>query len=217
MNYRIVCCLVLSSAVAIGGCASTGIAIKESLGYPKREQLVDQVQQARDENEEAKEQFASALEEFLSLPRVDGGELEAKYKQLRDELGECEDRAEAVRDEIKDVQRVGTALFKEWEAELDRYTSDSMRRTSEDQLLRTRQRYNQLLAAMNRAAEKMDPVLDAFRDQVLFLKHNLNARAIASLEENMSALQDEIAVLIADMERSIAEANAFIEEMESGG
>jgi len=217
MNYRIAACFVLSCMMALPGCSGTTIALKESMGYAKREQLVDEVQEARDEQEKAKEQFASALDEFLSLPGVDGGELEDKYEQLRDALDDSEDRADDVRDEIEDVERVGRALFEEWEDELDQYTSDTLRRSSEDQMRRTRRRYDQLLTAMNRAAEKMDPVLDAFRNQVLFLKHNLNARAIASLEQNLAALQDEIAVLIADMERAIAEANAFIEEMESGG
>jgi Skp family chaperone for outer membrane proteins len=217
MESHVTTCFAFAAMIALSGCAGTGIAIKESMGYAKREQLVDEVQEARDEQQEAKEQFASALDEFLSLPGVDGGELEAKYEQLRDAFEDSEDRADDVRDEIRDVERVGEALFEEWEEEIDEYTSDTLRRSSEDQLRRTRMRYNQLVSAMNRAAEKMDPVIDAFRDQVLFLKHNLNARAIASLEQNLASLESEIAVLIADMERSIAEANAFIEEMEAGG
>ena len=208
---------IMVTTAGFAGCASTGIAIKEKLGYAKREQLVDRVQEARDEQEEAKQQFASALEEFLSLPGVDGGELEAKYEQLRDELDDSEDRAEAVRDRVRDVERVGTALFKEWEKELDQYSSDSLRRSSERQLRSTRERYDQMLGAMQQAAAKMEPVLTAFRDQVLYLKHNLNARAIASLEQNMADLEQEIAVLIADMEASIAEANAFIDEMGAAG
>jgi hypothetical protein len=53
-------------------------------------------------------------------------------------------------------------------------------------------------------------VLAGFRDQVLFLKHNLNAKAIASLQSNVLAIEDDIAVLIRDMEASIKEADEFI-------
>ena len=63
------------------------------------------------------------------------------------------------------------------------------------------------------SAAQVSAVLAAFGDQVLFLKHNLNARAIASLDSTLGELEDEIAVLIGDMEASIAEANAFIDEM----
>ena len=191
------------------------MAIKEQFGYAKREQLVDGVQKARDAQEDAKEQFASALEEFIAVTRVDGGELEATYKRLQRELERSEDRAETVRDRITSVERVGGALFREWEQELSEYSSESLRASSREQLEATRQRYDELLAAMHRAESKMEPVLVAFNDQVLFLKHNLNARAIASLESTVGELEQEIGVLIRDMEASIAEANSFIDSMGS--
>jgi len=196
-----------------GGCASTRIAIAEKFGYAKREQLVDRVEEARDEQEEAKEQFASALEEFLALTEVDGGDLEETYDRLDKELKRSEDQADDVRSRIRDVERVADALFEEWEQELDEYANPDLRRTSAEQLSTTKARYGELLGVMKQAEAKMDPVLAAFNDQVLFLKHNLNARAIASLEGNFAALESEIAALISDMEASINEANSFIEEM----
>ena len=67
---------------------------------------------------------------------------------------------------------------------------------------------------MKDAASKMDPVLAAFKDQSLFLKHNLNARAIASLETDLAKVKTEVAELIQEMEASIAEANAFIDSLQ---
>lgn len=208
---------VLSLAITVGmlaaGCASTGIAIKEQFGYAKREQLVDRVQDARDGQEEAKEQFASALEEFLAVTEVDGGELEKQYNRLRKDFERCEDQADDVRDRIRSVERVADALFKEWQRELDQYSSENLRRASEQQLLDTQRQYDRLIGAMRSAEDSMAPVLSAFGDQVLFLKHNLNARAIASLQDNVFELQTDVSRLIEEMEASIAEANTFIEEM----
>jgi hypothetical protein len=48
------------------------------------------------------------------------------------------------------------------------------------------------------------------RDHVLYLKHNLNAQAIASLKGEAANIQDEIARLIKDMNASIAQADEFI-------
>lgn len=206
--------LVVGSS--LGGCSSTGIAIRESLGTPKREQLVDRVEETREAQEDAKTQFASTLEELQALSGFDGGELEAAYKRLDGRLGRAENRAERVRDKIRSVDRVATALFNEWEDELDQYETESLRNASARQLDETKQRFGDLLFAMRKAESKMAPVLAAFGDQVLFLKHNLNARAIASLDSTLGELEDEIAVLIGDMEASIAEANAFIDEMGGG-
>lgn len=195
------------------GCSSTGIAVRERLGTPKREQLVDRVDETRDAQESAKEQFATTLDELKALSGYDGGELEKAYKRLSSQLDRAQDRAERVSDKIKSVDRVATALFNEWEDELNEYTTDALRNASSRQLDETKQRFGDVLYSMRRAESKMAPVLDAFNDQVLFLKHNLNARAIASLDSTLLELENEIGVLIADMEASIAEANAFIDEM----
>ena len=77
----------------------------------------------------------------------------------------------------------------------------------------TKGQYEQLLRAMKAAESKMKPVLAAFKDQELFLKHNLNAQAIASLSGTAAQIQSDVTNLIRDMEVSIAEANKFIEQM----
>ncbi|MEM9082110.1 MAG: DUF2959 domain-containing protein [Planctomycetota bacterium] len=211
------CVLAFPVVVSAVGCASAKIAISERFGYAKREQLVDTVQEARDEQEEAKEQFDSALEAFAAVTQFDGGNLESLYSKLNRELKRSESRASDVYGRIDAVKAVGESLFREWEKELDQYASADLRAASEQSFRKTRLRYNELVAAMERAASKMQPVLTAFKDQVLFLKHNLNARAIASLETSLDSLSSDVEALIAEMEASIAEANAFIAEMDANG
>lgn len=194
-------------------CSSTRIALAEQFGYAKREQLVSRVEEARDDQQEAKQQFESALAEFIAVTGATDAELEGKYNKLKKELERSDSKAKSVRDRIQSVENVGEALFKEWRAELKQYQNDTLRAQSEQQLTATRDKYDRLVAAMKTAASKMDPVLAAFSDQVLFLKHNLNARAIAALQGNVTQLQGEIGVLVAEMEASIAEANRFIEGM----
>ncbi len=186
----------------------------ESFGYQKREILVDRVEDTRESQEEAKEQFQTALERFSELTNFDGGDLEKLYNRLEKEFERSEKRAEDVRDHIDDVEDVAQAMFREWEQELEQYSDANLRRASEEQLETTRAEYDQLLRAMRRAEDKMDPVLDTFRDQVLFLKHNLNARAISSLENTVAGLETDVGALIADMEASIDEASRFIDGMQ---
>ncbi|MCA9272700.1 MAG: DUF2959 domain-containing protein [Phycisphaerales bacterium] len=198
------------------GCAKTKIWVNEKLGYEKREQLVGSVEKARDQQEKAKVAFASALEEFLAITEGDEttADLEKKYKKIESAYENSVSRAEAVHGRISTVESVAKALFKEWEKELGEYSSDSLRDASQAQLDATRERYTTLIGAMKDAASKMDPVLAAFKDQTLFLKHNLNARAIASLETDLAKVKTEVAELIEEMEASIAEANAFIDALQ---
>jgi len=205
--------LLIFIVLSLTGCQSVYYKTMETFGYHKREMLVDRVEDARDAQEEAKQQFASALEEFSSVINFQGGELEEQYKKLSAEQEQSESKAKAVRKRISDVENVAKALFDEWKSELDKYTNQKLRSSSEQKLEETRSRYTQLINAMKRAESKIEPVLSAFRDQVLFLKHNLNAQAIASLHDELASVEQEIASLIKEMEASIAEADSFIQAM----
>ncbi len=198
------------------GCQKAYYGTMEKFGVHKRDILVDRVEDARDSQTEAKDQFQDALERFSSLVNFQGGDLEAKYIELKSVLDKSESKADAVRQRIAAVEDVAEALFEEWESELKLYSSDNLRRSSEQKLTRTRQSYAKLIAAMKRAESKIDPVLVPLRDQVLFLKHNLNARAIASLQEEFVSIEGDIAALIQEMEAAIAEADSFIGELEKG-
>jgi hypothetical protein len=185
----------------------------EKFGVHKREILVDRVEEARDSQEAAKQQFASALEEFSAVLDFTGGDLEAQYAKLDREYRRSKDKAEAVSDRIAAVERVAKALFKEWAEELEQYGNPNLRAASEDKLRQTQAGYEQLIAAMKRAERRIQPVLTALHDQVLFLKHNLNAQAVGSLRAELAVVEADVARLIREMESSISEANEFIQRM----
>ena len=205
--------LLLSVLFLMAGCSSAYYSAMEKVGVHKRDILVDRVEKARDSQEETKEQFASALERFSAVVNFEGGDLEDKYQELNTVFEESEEQAEEVRERIDAVEDVAEALFEEWEEELEQYSSASLRRSSERKLQQTRNHYRQLAAAMQRAEAKIDPVLDVLRDHVLFLKHNLNARAIASLQSELVTIRTDVNRLIKEMEASIKEADAFIDAL----
>ena len=207
--YSALICFLL----VLSGCQTAYYNTMESFGVHKRDILKDNVEEARDSQAEAKEQFQTALEKFTEVTGFRGGDLELKYKEMKRELERCEDKAEKVRTRINNVEDVADALFIEWENELEQYSSRKLRRSSEKKLYETRRQYEKLDAAMRRAEEKMDPVLVVFQDQVLYLKHNLNAKAIASLQDELAAVEEDVAMLVKDMEASIAEADSFIKTM----
>jgi hypothetical protein len=212
MNFRV---LAVGLAVCLAGCSSTYYNTMEKLGFAKRDILVDRVEETREAQAEAKQQFASALQRFIAVTGADGGDLQRKYDDLNREFERSESRAKEVRERIAAVQDVAEELFREWKAELGQYTNASLRSDSQRQLDSTRRQYDDLMRLMRRAADRMDPVLGLFRDQVLFIKHNLNARALASLDTSRRTLETDISRLISDMEASIREAENFIRSLRS--
>ena len=207
--------LVLSLLLVLAGCKSANYAFWKKLGYEKRDILVDRVEEAKKSQETAKEQFKTTLQRFQDLTNFQGGDLEAKYKKLDSEYMRCSDRAADVSQRIRDIDSVAQDLFKEWKSELAEYQNPALRRTSEQKLNDSHARYDQLLAAMKKSEAKMQPVLQAFHDQVLFLKHNLNAAAISSLQTTAAGIDADVQALIKDMEASINEANQFISQMKT--
>src|SRR5690554_2833013 len=186
----------LFAALVLTGCSTVYYNTMEKLGFEKRDILVDRVENARDAQTDAQETFRSSLERFQSVVAIPDTELKAKYEEVRDRIDSVED--------------VAGALFAEWEDELDLYESASLRRSSEQQLQETRNQYGQLINRMHQAESRMDPVLQAFEDQVLYLKHNLNAQAIGALETELGKIRSDVDSLIRNMEASIAESEAFI-------
>jgi ElaB/YqjD/DUF883 family membrane-anchored ribosome-binding protein len=205
---------VLSLALGLTACDTAYIATMEKMGYAKRDILSSRVKSARNAQEDAKKEIQSALEQFGKVVGYQGGDLEATYKKLNSELESSEDSAETVRKRIKDVESVADSLFAEWKTELGQYSSADLRRKSEEKLTQTKSRYNEMLGAMKKAEQRIDPVLKPLRDQVLYLKHNLNARALAAIKGELVKVDAQVDQLVKDMNKSIAEADKFIQSME---
>ncbi|MEZ5979086.1 MAG: DUF2959 domain-containing protein [Planctomycetota bacterium] len=206
--------VLLALAVApLTGCSTPYYWTMEQFGVHKRDILVDRVEEARDAQDAAKEQFVSALDAFKAVHAFDGGDLEKLYTKLQKEYDRSEDRAAAVTDRIDSVETVSGDLFAEWRGEIGEMHDAKLRAQSEDLLHRTEERYAVLVGAMHKAEASMQPVLTSFKDHVLALKHNLNAQAVASLSGELASIESEIGALVADMEASIAEADAFLETL----
>lgn len=207
--------LPLLCLLALTACSSAYYGTMERLGVPKRDILVSRIGEAQTAQEEGQQQFKDALEQFRSVVEFDGGELQQVYNQLESEFENSERAAQRIRDRIAAVEDVAEALFDEWQGELDLYSNPALRNDSERQLQATRDRYGRLMQAMNRAESTLDPVLDNLRDNVLYLKHNLNARAISSLRGELDTINTDVDNLINAMQAAIAESDRFIAEMQS--
>ncbi|MCF7966455.1 MAG: DUF2959 domain-containing protein [Methylobacter tundripaludum] len=183
---------------------------KESIGEHKRDIVVAHVEQACVGLRETKNEFEDALERFKTLVCVNETALDHKYNLLNRQYQFCCAKSEAVSNRIRAIEQVSEALFKEWESELNEYTNRNLRSHSKQQLKLARQNYARLIKSMQKAEAKIQPVLAAFKDQVLYLKHNLNAQAIAALRHEFIEIGIDISQLIHAMEQTITEASQFV-------
>jgi len=205
--------LVCAVLISLTGCASVQYSALEKVGIHKRDILVDRVEDARDSQTETREQLVSAYEELSSLIGYDGGELEEKYERLSKQVERSQDSTEELDEHLGDIDRVSEDLFDEWESELGLYTSNALRADQEKKLALARKQFATMRMRMQIARDRVDPVMAVLSDNVLFLKHSLNAQALAALRGQAAVLEGQVAELIRDMEVAIAEADAFIARM----
>ncbi|BCV63583.1 DUF2959 domain-containing protein [Shewanella algae] len=213
---KILTTALVSLGLLLGGCQSAYYGAMEKVGYHKRDIMVDRVKDAKESQQEAQEQFSSALEEMQALLNHDGGDLEKAYNKAKDEYESAQEAADDVSNRINKVEDVAEALFDEWQGEIGEISKASLRSKSQAKLKETRRSYEQLIRSMRRAESKIPPILTSMKDNMLYLKHNLNAQTIGAIKGEFASLQSDISGLIKEMNKSIDESNRFIAAMESG-
>lgn len=197
----------------LSACSSVQYSALEKVGIHKRDLLVDGVEDARDTQAETREQLVTAYEELSALIGHDGGELEENYKRLRKEVERSQDLTDELDEHLTDIDRVSEDLFDEWDAELDLYNSAALRADQAKKLALSRKQFATMRNRMQKARDRVDPVMAVLSDNVLFLKHSLNAKALAALRGQATLLEGQVDALIRDMQIAIEEADAFIARM----
>lgn len=205
--------LLLIASVLLLACESTYYNAMEKVGVHKRDILVDRVEEASESQREAQEEFRDALEQFRSVVGFDGGDLEKLYKRLNASYEDSRAAAEDIRERIEAVEGVAEALFDEWEDELSLYSSARLRNDSAAKLRATKARYRRLRSSLQRSEKSLAPVLETLQDNVLYLKHNLNASAISAIKGELAAIDRDVTALIATMEAAISESEGFIAQL----
>ncbi|AQP99974.1 DNA repair protein [Pseudoalteromonas aliena] len=208
---------ILALTLTLSGCQTAYYSAMEKVGIHKRDILIDRVEETKDSQQESQEEFKSALERLTTLIDFNGGELQDTYNQLNDDYESSLKAANEVSTNINKVEDVAEALFDEWADELEQYKSASLKRESSKKLAATQRQFEQLLRSMRSAESKMEPVLTSLHDNVLYLKHNLNAQAVSAIKGEFTNLKRDIQVLMNDMNKSIEDSNKFIKQMNSVG
>jgi hypothetical protein len=192
------------------GCKSTYYKTMRTLGKEKRDILVSRIKDAKKDQDQTKKQLQTTMESFQALTGFKGGSLEKSYKRLNSDYESAASQAGKLHDKIQSIDQVSNDLFKEWQGEIN--DMDNVKLKSQDlvMLRNAKTRQATYMRAMRSTEDQIAPVLKAFQDQVLFLKHNLNSRAIGSLKTTSSVLQSDVAGLIKSIDASSQEADKLI-------
>lgn len=203
--------VIAITTLAIAGCQSAYYSAMEKVGVHKRDIMLDRVENAQTAQQDAQQQFKSALEQLSQLINYDGGDLAAQYELVNEQYEASKSSAEEVESRINAIENVAEALFDEWNDEIQQYSSASLKQQSQQKLKKTQRNYQSLIKSMHRAKDRMAPVLSALKDNSLYLKHNLNAQAIGALQGEYKTIKRDVESLVAEMSKAIEQSQQFID------
>ena len=184
-----------------------------TLGKEKRDILVQRIKDAKKDQDQTKQQLQTTMESFQALTGFQGGSLEKSYKRLNSDYESAASQAGKLHDKIQSIDQVSNDLFKEWQGEINAMDNGKLKSQDTVMLRNAKSRQATYMRAMRRTEDQIAPVLKAFHDQVLYLKHNLNSRAIGSLKGTSAELQGDVADLVKSIDASSQEADKLISSL----
>jgi hypothetical protein len=108
---------------------------------------------------------------------------------------------------------VAKRMFSEWKGEITDMRNVTLKRQSQTLLTNAQRQHSGYMRQMRATEAKITPVLQGFNDQVVFLKHNLNARAISSLKKTSADLDLQANDLVREINDSSKEADQYIKTL----
>ena len=197
-------------ALLVCGCKALGGSLLVGGPHAPQEDLVARARGAERETQEARTDFAAAFLLYQRLTAPQAVELERLSDEFEDSVETCEDRARDLSERMDSIRAETQDLVKSWNEELARFSSEAVRKKSEAQMRDTEERAQRLLAALERLQGRMKPVLMKLQDYALFFDHNLNPRAIATLQDTYKDFDKEFKSLESELGKAQTEIADFL-------
>lgn len=210
---KVISIIIQLQLLMLLGCSSIYYNFWEKLGKEKRDLLRSNAISAAEEQEQVQQQFKDTLERIKKEYKFEGGQLEQTYELLKTDYEVAEAKSNELRERVEKVKEIGNDLFAEWQEEAGQINNRRLRQDSLKKRKETITKFDQMVKSMNLVESSLQPVLNKFHDQVLYLKHNLNAQALGALKTEFTSIEQEIRNLIKDIEKSSYYADKFINEL----
>jgi hypothetical protein len=193
---------LLMGLLLLSGCQSVHRAASERFSLARQDSLVREIDRASRLHQATADQLGVALETYQYVLDPEEFSLRERYELLSREYVRAERLAADTRERIEDMEHAARAHFVDWENRLYEYTDPVIRNASRQQLDASRQEYERVVTHVRRTETRTNRVIQAFGDQVRFLRHNLNQQAIGALRNPATELQLEVTDLMEEMQKA---------------
>ncbi len=198
----------------LSACRSNGALLLFGGDDDPQARLVERVHGAREQVSEVQTEFQTAFELFQRLTAPQAVELEELEDDFEDSFENCQEESEDLDGTLTAIRADSEKLFADWSADLERFSGDALRKKSETMMVETQERSQRVIASLESVQSKMEPVLMQLQDYALFFNHNLNPRAIATLEDTYDDFDAEVKAMRIEIEKAQEEMRSFLLALE---
>ena len=157
---------------------------------------------------ETKVQIGKTLAVYNSLGD-EGKDRRKLYKNLMKEMDNCDKRVEGVRKRTAEMNGAASMYFEERGKSVESIGSEDLRARGQARLEESKAEYAHILELGQAAGGDYQGFMAKLRDQVLFLGHDLNPDALASLDDDVKKQNKAATELYAKIDGTITAFNTY--------
>lgn len=174
--------------------------------------LVEAVEKVEGELDASKASMLAAVQALqkVTAPDFEGDAVKA-HDELVDVIESSEDQANDLRKSIEKMQAAAEPVFDQWTKDLEAFSNPEMRQRSQVRLAASRERYDAVVAAVEPVLVEYEAINETLRDHILFLSHDLNPEAMATIQEDVKKVAKEASDLDGVFNSGRAAARAYVE------
>lgn len=132
---------------------------------------------------------------------------ESSFRRLASDRADVDRKIQSAVAAVEDMNVRAEQYFKEWEAELEGYSSQGLRGKSVARMESTKKRYAKISSTLAEAREAFAPLLESFDDQLLFLSRDLSPGTVADLGDEVFELNRRAETVFVAVDELLAQVS----------
>ena len=199
--------------MSLTSCSTLYYNTWELLGKEKRDVLKMNMEDVDDQQKDVEEKVSDTLALIRKNYNFKEGKLEATYDRMKEDYEDAKSLADDYSEQVQKTIDIADDLFDEWEDEAKELSNANYRTTSLKQLRQTKASFKRSEKSMRRVENSLNKLLKSYNDQVVYLKHSLNAKAVGNLKAELSEIKRNIEILSSRIEKSKQQNLEFLNRL----
>ena len=159
--------------------------------------------------------LTSLLAGYNSIINGEAKDPQTAYKKLVGDLKGTGNKIDKAKKQLASLNKEADQFFKAWEQDLTGISDENLRAKSANRMEVAKKRYASLGETLATATQEFAPVMQNLNDQILYLGRDLSPEAIADLEEEAKALNQQAEEVTAKVKQLVEAAGTAQAEAEA--